>query len=66
MDPVPDPTPFLRDFKGCKKIKFFHIFSYNLPAGALSFFSPKNIFFCKTVVLKFYFASIISACSTPL
>jgi hypothetical protein len=33
-DPTTDPTPFFSDFKDAKKIQ---IFSYNLPAGTLSF-----------------------------
>ncbi len=49
----PDPTPFFIDFKDTRKIIFFHIFSFNLPAGTLSSvlkILPKNlatIFFCK-------------------
>jgi hypothetical protein len=43
-----------------QKIAYF--FSYNLAAGTLSsVFNPQINF-----LLKFYFASIISVCSTPL
>ena len=52
LDPTPDQTPFFRDFTDAKKY-FFHIFTYNLPACTI------------TLVFKFYFASIISFCSTP-
>jgi hypothetical protein len=34
-DPTPNQTPFSSDFKDAKKI-FFHVFSYNLPAGTFS------------------------------
>ncbi len=54
----PDPTPFFSDFKDAKKFIFFKffsiIFSFYLPALKINF------------LLKFYFASIISVCSTPL
>jgi hypothetical protein len=38
MDPDPslNPAPFFRDFKDARKILFFIVFSYNLPAGTLS------------------------------
>ncbi len=54
---------FLQWLKDAKKIIFFIFFSYNLPTGT---FSLKKLFFCKNFVLKFYFASIISVCTTPL
>jgi hypothetical protein len=59
-DPV--LTPFFSDFKDEKtKFKFF---SYNLPTGTLS--SVLKILFFAKILLKFYFASIISARSTHL
>ncbi len=46
----PDPTPFFSDFKDEKKKIIF------------------SLIYCfqDNFVLKFYFASIISVCSTPL
>jgi hypothetical protein len=58
MDPDPDPTPtpdltpFSSVTLGCKKIKFFHIFSYNLPAGTL-FSVLKISFLSKILYLNF-------------
>jgi hypothetical protein len=59
MDPDPDPTPFFSDIKDAKKL----FFSFNLPTGTLSL--VLIILFFTKIVLKFYFASIISFRSAP-
>ncbi len=35
-DPTLDPTPVFSDYMDGEKIIFFHIFSFNIPAGTLS------------------------------
>jgi hypothetical protein len=50
-------------FKDAKKKKF-RIFSYNLPTVKLSSVLKFDILL--KIEIKFYFASIISVCSTPL
>jgi hypothetical protein len=58
-DPTPDPTPFFSDCKDAKKIFFFHIISYNLPAVTLS--SVLKIFnkiLCNKFIWQHYFSPI--------
>jgi hypothetical protein len=54
----PDPSPFFSEFKDTNKKLSLRIFSFNLPAGTLSSVLK--------IVLKLYFASLISIRSTPL
>ena len=61
-DPTLDPTPFFSEFKDATKIYFFHIFFYNLPAGALSLFiSQNNVIFCIKFCLKILFCKLYSS-----
>jgi hypothetical protein len=55
---TPQTNPFFHNLKDAKQLIFFIFFSYNLPAGTLSLDLK--------MVLKFYYASIISVRSTPL
>jgi hypothetical protein len=50
-DPTPDQIPFFSEFKDAKN-EFFLIFSYNLPAGTLSFVL-KIYFFARILCKKF-------------
>ncbi len=63
-DPTSDPTPLFSDFKDAKKFFFSSYFSYNIPTSTLA--CVLKIKFFAKVWCKFYFASIISVCSTHL
>jgi hypothetical protein len=56
----PDPTPFFRDFKDAKQIKFSYFTHRHI------IFKLKNLMFFSNFVLKYYFESIISVRSTLL
>jgi hypothetical protein len=63
-DPIPDPTHFFIDFKDVKKILFSYFFLITCPDA--NHLWSKNSIFAKILVLKFYFAGIISVRSTHL